>query len=71
MSYNFSLTTFLKKGKLGQIGNALAAVKKGNTSMGIRGQNTVVIATKIGEDLALVDSDSIEHIAVICDSIGM
>ncbi|KAJ1922221.1 Proteasome subunit alpha type-2 [Mycoemilia scoparia] len=71
MSYNFSLTTFLKKGELGQIGNALAAVRKGHTSVGIRGKNTVVIATKISDESALVDNDSLEHVAIICDNIGM
>lgn len=35
--YNFSLTTFDPKGKLGQLEHALKAVHKGSTSLGIQG----------------------------------
>jgi 20S proteasome alpha/beta subunit len=42
---DFSLTTFASKGKLPQIENALAAVAKGETSLGIKAKNGVVIAT--------------------------
>lgn len=35
--YNFSLTTFDKSGRLGQIDHALKAVENGNTSLGIKG----------------------------------
>lgn len=36
--YNFSLTTFDKSGRLGQIDHALKAVENGETSLGIRGE---------------------------------
>ena len=36
-SFNFSLTTFDKTGKLGQIEHALKAVEKGHTTLGLRG----------------------------------
>jgi len=42
---DFSLTTFASKGKLPQIENALSAVAKGETSLGIKAKNGVVIAT--------------------------
>jgi 20S proteasome alpha/beta subunit len=36
--YNYSLTTFGKTGRLGQIDHALKAVENGNTSLGIKGE---------------------------------
>lgn len=36
--YNFSLTTFDKSGRLGQIDHALKAVENGDTTLGIRGE---------------------------------
>jgi 20S proteasome subunit alpha 2 len=41
---DFSLTTFSSKGKLLQIEYALNAVSKGETALGIKAKNGVVIA---------------------------
>ncbi|CAD6254568.1 unnamed protein product [Miscanthus lutarioriparius] len=44
--YSFSLTTFSPSGKLVQIEHALTAVGSGQTSLGIKAANGVVIATE-------------------------
>jgi 20S proteasome subunit alpha 2 len=52
---DFSLTTFASKGKLPQIENALAAVAKGETSLGIKAKNGVVIVTEKKLSSSLMD----------------
>ncbi|KAI9471660.1 Proteasome subunit alpha type-2 [Coemansia sp. RSA 989] len=69
--YSFSLTTFSPNGKLLQIEHALAAVGNGATSVGIKASNGVVIATEKKVGSSLIDVSSLEHMAKICDSIGM
>ncbi|KAJ1727827.1 Proteasome subunit alpha type-2 [Coemansia biformis] len=69
--YSFSLTTFSPNGKLLQIEHALAAVGNGSTSVGIKAANGVVIATEKKAGSSLIDVSSLEHMARICDSIGM
>ncbi|KAJ2816386.1 Proteasome subunit alpha type-2 [Coemansia erecta] len=69
--YSFSLTTFAPNGKLLQIEHALAAVGNGSTSVGIKAANGVVIATEKKAGSSLIDVSSLEHMAKICDSIGM
>ncbi|KAJ1841528.1 Proteasome subunit alpha type-2, partial [Coemansia sp. RSA 2708] len=69
--YSFSLTTFAPNGKLVQIEHALAAVGNGSTSVGIKAANGVVIATEKKTGSSLVDVSSLEHMAKVCDSIGM
>ncbi|PIA13426.1 N-terminal nucleophile aminohydrolase [Coemansia reversa NRRL 1564] len=69
--YSFSLTTFAPNGKLLQIEHALAAVGNGSTSVGIKAANGVVIATEKKTGSSLIDISSLEHMAMICDSIGM
>lgn len=44
---DFSLTTFSSKGKLLQIEYALSAVSKGETALGIKAKNGVVIAVYV------------------------
>ncbi|KAI9502174.1 Proteasome subunit alpha type-2 [Coemansia spiralis] len=69
--YSFSLTTFSPNGKLLQIEHALAAVGNGSTSVGIKAANGVVVATEKKTGSSLIDVSSLEHMAMICDSIGM
>ncbi|KAJ2726239.1 Proteasome subunit alpha type-2 [Coemansia sp. Benny D115] len=69
--YSFSLTTFAPNGKLLQIEHALAAVGNGATSVGIKAANGVVIATEKKTGSSLIDVSSLEHMAMVCDSIGM
>lgn len=68
--YSFSLTTFSPSGKLVQIEYALNAVAAGATSLGIRAQNGVVVATE-KKLPPLMDETSVQKIAVITDNIGM
>ncbi|CAK9222863.1 unnamed protein product [Sphagnum troendelagicum] len=56
--YSFSLTTFSPTGKLVQIEYALMAVAAGQTSLGIRAANGVVIATEKKLPTTLVDETS-------------
>jgi len=69
--YNFSLTTFSPSGKLGQIEHALTAVSQGVTTVGIKATNGVVIATEKKTASILVDSDTLEKVSSVCQSIGM
>ncbi|KAG6522426.1 hypothetical protein ZIOFF_019566 [Zingiber officinale] len=56
--YSFSLTTFSPSGKLVQIEHALMAVGSGQTSLGIKAANGVVIATEKKLPSILVDEAS-------------
>jgi len=67
---DFSLTTFASKGKLPQIENALAAVAKGETSLGIKAKNGVVIATEKKLSSTLMDETSYFKTQILCDHIG-
>ncbi|XP_043806210.1 proteasome subunit alpha type-2-A isoform X1 [Manihot esculenta] len=61
--YSFSLTTFSPSGKLVQIEHALTAVGSGQTSLGIKAANGVVIATEKKLPSILVDEASVRHIS--------
>ena len=69
--YSFSLTTFSPNGKLIQIEYALKAVNSGVTSVGIKAQNGIVLATEKKSTSTLVDSDSLTKISRITPDIGM
>ncbi|KAL4331782.1 hypothetical protein GQ457_07G030430 [Hibiscus cannabinus] len=60
--YSFSLTTFSPSGKLVQIEHALTAVGSGQTSLGIKAANGVVIATEKKLPSILVDETSVQKI---------
>jgi 20S proteasome subunit alpha 2 len=55
---DFSLTTFSSKGKLLQIEYALNAVSKGETALGIKAKNGVVIAVEKKLNSVLIDENS-------------
>ena len=67
---SFSLTTFSPSGKLVQIEHALAAVAGGNTSLGIKATNGVVLATEKKASSVLLDNSALEQVAPICPNIG-
>ncbi|KAI9360455.1 nucleophile aminohydrolase [Zopfochytrium polystomum] len=69
--YSFSLTTFSPSGKLVQIEYALNAVSHGDTSIGIKGTNGIVIATEKKPTTPLMDDSSIEKVAVLCRNVGL
>lgn len=66
----FSLTTFSSQGKLHQIEYALVAVEKGDTCLGIKAANGVVIATEKKTSSILVDETSIQKSGAISTHIG-
>jgi len=70
MSNNFGLTTFESDGKLGQLDNSLKAVSNGDTSLGIRAKNGVVIATEKKPHSPLVDDDDWNKLFKISTHIG-
>ena len=70
MSTEFSLTTFNSKGKLKQIENALKAVANGQTSIGIRYKNGVVLAVEKNIKSILVDEKSVQKIQKIANHVG-
>ncbi|CAN0843317.1 Proteasome subunit alpha type-2-B [Linum grandiflorum] len=59
--YSFSLTTFSPSGKLVQIEHALTAVGSGQTALGIKAANGVVIATEKKLPSILVDEASVSE----------
>ncbi|GJN31655.1 hypothetical protein PR202_gb20076 [Eleusine coracana subsp. coracana] len=63
--YSFSLTTFSPSGKLVQIEHALTAVGSGQTSLGIKAANGVVIATEKKLPSILVDETSVRVTSLI------
>ena len=67
---DFSLTTFSSKGKLLQIEYALNAVAKGDTALGIKAYNGVVIAAEKKLSSILVEEDSYHKINNICPHVG-
>ena len=68
--YAFSLTTFSPSGKLGQIDYALAAVKQGVTSLGIKATNGVVIATEKKSSSPLALTETLSKIELLTPDIG-
>lgn len=69
-SSKFSLTTFSSQGKLHQIEYALVAVEKGDTSLGIKAKNGVVLATEKKLSSILVDESSITKTGAISTHLG-
>jgi 20S proteasome subunit alpha 2 len=69
--YSFSLTTFSPSGKLVQIEYALMAVGAGQTSLGIKATNGVVIATEKKLPSILVDDASVHKIQKLTPNIGV
>ena len=70
MSNNFSLTTFSSKGKLEQIENAMKAVTNGETAIGIKCKNGVVLAVEKKLSSPLIDEASFKKIQLIAEHIG-
>uniref|UniRef100_A0A0D6R6A7 Proteasome subunit alpha type n=1 Tax=Araucaria cunninghamii TaxID=56994 RepID=A0A0D6R6A7_ARACU len=69
--YSFSLTTFSPSGKLVQIEHALMAVGSGQTSLGVKAANGVVIATEKKLPSILVDESSVQKIQLLTSNIGV
>lgn len=69
--YNYSLTTFSPTGKLVQIEYALNAVNQGGTAVGIRGTSGSVLVTERKSPSPLVETTTMERLAIICPNIGL
>ncbi|KAI5959301.1 PRE8 [Candida pseudojiufengensis] len=69
--YSFSLTTFSPSGKLVQIEYALNAVKQGVTTIGIKCDNGVVLATERKSNSVLNKPDVNNKVEYITPNIGM
>lgn len=69
--YSFSLTTFSPNGKLIQIEYALQAVNAGVTSVGIKAQNGIVLATEKKRTSELVDGETLTKIAAVTPDVGV
>ena len=59
---DYSLTTFGESGELTQVKYALTAVANGETSLGIRAKNGIVIACEKKLQSPLVDSSTIHKV---------
>ncbi len=68
---NFSLTTFGESGELTQVRHALTAVANGETVVGIRAKNGIVIAAEKKLSSVLVDESSVHKVDKLCDYMGV
>ncbi len=66
-----SLTTFAQSGRLQQVDHALSAVARGETAVGIKATNGVVIAAEKKSQSVLVDESTVERIKLVTKNIGM
>jgi len=70
MSSNFSLTTFANDGKLEQVNNALAAANNGETAIGLKTKDGIILACEKYISSILVDETSFHKISNISKHIG-
>ena len=68
---DYSLTTFGESGELTQVRYALTAVGNGETVIGIRAKNGIVIAAEKKLASPLIDESSIHKIDKLCDYMGV
>ena len=68
---DYSLTTFGESGELTQVRHALTAVGNGETVIGIRAKNGIVIAAEKKLASPLIDESSIHKIDKLCDYMGV
>ena len=67
---DFSLTTFGSSGELTQVRYALTAVGNGETCLGIRAKNGVVIASEKKISTPLIDETSIHKVEALSQYMG-
>ena len=68
---DYSVTNFDESGTLGQVGRALTAVGNGETTVGIRAKNGVVIAAEKKLPNILCDESTIHKVEPLCEYMGM
>jgi 20S proteasome subunit alpha 2 len=70
MASNFSLTTFANDGKLEQVNNALAAANNGETTIGFKTNEGIIIASEKYLSSNLIDETSFSKISNVSKYIG-
>ena len=70
MASNFSLTTFANDGKLEQVNNALAAANNGETSIGLKTKDGIILACEKYLSSILIDETSFQKISNVSKYIG-
>ena len=68
---DFSTTTFGESGELTQVRHALTAVGNGETTIGIRAKNGIVIAAEKKLPTILIDETSIHKVDNLCEYLGV
>ena len=68
---DFSTTTFGESGELTQVRHAMTAVGNGETTIGIRAKNGIVIAAEKKLSNILIDESSIHKIDKVSDYMGV
>ena len=62
MASNFSLTTFANDGKLEQVNNALTAANNGETAIGFKTKDGIILACEKYLSSVLIDETSFQKI---------
>lgn len=68
---DYGLTSFTETGELTQVRNALTAVGRGETVVGIRARNGIVIAAEKKLPSILMDETSVHKIDNLCEYMGV
>ena len=71
MSNNFSLTTFSNDGSLDQVNNAITAANNGETNIGLKTKDGVILACEKTLNSILVDSSSFSKISNVSKYTGV
>jgi 20S proteasome subunit alpha 2 len=69
-SNNFSLTTFATDGKLEQVNNALTAANNGETAIGLKTKDGIILACEKSLNSILMDETSFQKINNVSKFIG-
>ena len=68
---DYSTTTFGESGELTQVRHALTAVGNGETTIGIKAKNGIVIASEKKLTSILVDEGTIHKVEPLCEYMGI
>lgn len=68
---DYGLTSFTETGELTQVRNALTAVGRGETIVGIRARNGIVIAAEKKLPTILMDETSVHKVDNLCEYMGI